>query len=119
MFKEKGIDRLGVHKEVEAEPQQTEASKPLEKIPPHSPQDCSVTIMSGATTQELHLAHQTVRDVRRLLKDSFNIGSTAVAIVNGREVTEDQLLNPKDRLEFIKKAGHKGSMDRMRKIQSF
>lgn len=86
-----------------------EAVKPKPVSQPESSSgDCGVTVMSGATTLELQVARQTVGEVRKFLKEAFNIGEASVAIVNGSKAGEDQALNVRDRLEFVKKAGSKG-----------
>lgn len=111
MYRERTSDPLGTNRKKESK--LAEGPKPdhMEKVPPPSPRDCSVTVMSGATTREFQVAHQRVGDVRKLLQETFNIGQEAVAIVNGKEAPEDYVLSPRDRLEFVKRAGSKGALE--------
>lgn len=111
MYRERAKDPLGEKKKRESKPMEGPKPNPLEAVPLPSPRDSSVTVMSGATTREFEVAHQSVGDVRKLLQETFNIGREAVAIVNGREVSEEQVLNSKDRLEFVRRAGSKGALE--------
>lgn len=109
MLKQESNVMLAVRKRNPSRPQAPEMPALSEEVPPVFPRDGSVTVMSGATTRELQVARQRVGDVRQLLKETFNIADTAVAIVNGQEAAEDQVLNPNDQLEFVKRAGSKGA----------
>ena len=70
---------------------------------------CNVLVMSGSSSKELPVARQKVGEVRQLMKIVLNIADGAIALVNGKEVTEDTALKANDRLEFVRRAGSKGS----------
>lgn len=72
-------------------------------------EDCNVTVMSGSSSKAFPVANQKVGDVRQLLKGVLNIADNAVALVNGDAVPEDHIVKIGDRLEFVRRAGHKGS----------
>ena len=71
--------------------------------------NCYVQVMSGSSSKRFPVANQKVSDVRQLLKGVFNIADKAAALVNGKEVDEDTVLLANDRLEFVKRAGSKGT----------
>jgi sulfur carrier protein ThiS len=71
--------------------------------------NCYVHVMSGSSSKRLPVASQKVGEVRQLLKGVFNIADKAAALVNGKEVGEDTVLQANDRLEFVKRAGSKGT----------
>ena len=72
--------------------------------------NCYVQVMSGSSSKRFPVAKQKVGDVRQLLKGVLNIADKAAALVNGKEVGEDTVLQANDRLEFVKRAGSKGSV---------
>ena len=74
--------------------------------------DCYVQVMSGSSSKRFPVAKQKVGDVRQLLKGVLNIADKAAALVNGKEVGEDTVLQANDRLEFVKRAGSKGGINR-------
>ena len=70
--------------------------------------NCYVQVMSGSSSKRFPVANQKVSNVRQLLKGVLNIADKAAALVNGKEVGEDTVLQANDRLEFVKRAGSKG-----------
>jgi hypothetical protein len=71
--------------------------------------NCYVQVMSGSSSKRFPVAKQKVGDVRQLLKGVLNIADKAAALVNGKEVGDDAVLQANDRLEFVKRAGSKGA----------
>lgn len=70
-----------------------------------------ISVVSGANQEYFsNLAGRTVAQVRKRLRDSFNIANDAVAHVNGEPVAEDHVLAENTSLEFLKEAGTKGSL---------
>ena len=68
-----------------------------------------VRVVSGANEQYHSLEGKTVGSVRKSLRDVFNIPGDAVALVGGKEVGDDFILEGGQNLEFLKEAGVKGS----------
>jgi hypothetical protein len=50
----------------------------------------------------------SVRDARSELQDRMNIDPDAVAVIDGVEVDEDAVLQERQVLNFVKRAGEKG-----------
>ncbi|MFQ6116174.1 MAG: hypothetical protein ACE5NG_19095 [bacterium] len=71
--------------------------------------DFSVTAICGASSDTFQLAGQTVGNAREFLGTILNVEPGATALVNGIEAQDNQVLQKNDRLEFVKKAGEKGS----------
>jgi sulfur carrier protein ThiS len=67
-----------------------------------------VFVISGANSQPFPVATRTVREVRRMLQQVMNVGPDAAALVNGRLVSSDHILQQSDVLEFVKEGGEKG-----------
>ena len=68
-----------------------------------------VRVVHGANEQYLdNLGGKTVGSVRKSLKDVFNIPGDATALVSGKEVQDDFILDGGMTLEFFKEAGTKG-----------
>ena len=72
--------------------------------------DCNVLVMSGSSSKEFPVANLKVGDIRQLLKGVINIADGAVALVNGKNVSEDYVAKVNDRVEFVKRAGMKGTI---------
>lgn len=68
-----------------------------------------VTIISGFRTMTLPIAGSTVASARKSLSKRLNIGQEAVAVVNGTEVDENTVLLEGQTVNFISRAGEKGS----------
>ena len=71
-------------------------------------QEGDVFIISGANSQPFPVATRTVGETRAMLQYIMNIGPEAVALLNGRPVVPDQVLQQGDTLEFTKEGGEKG-----------
>lgn len=67
-----------------------------------------VKVVCGASATKFDVAGQTIVAVRDFLSDALNIGSEALALVNGKKRKEDYKLQGGDTLEFVKEAGEKG-----------
>ncbi len=72
--------------------------------------DMSITAISGASCETFQLAGQRVGQARTFLNPILNVDADAVVLVNGNEVDENYVLQRRDSLEFIKKAGEKGTI---------
>jgi hypothetical protein len=68
-----------------------------------------VAVTYGAHTQSFNnLAGTTVGQVKKSLKDAFNMPEDVEAIVEGKQVNDDFVLEHGNSLEFYKTAGVKG-----------
>lgn len=68
-----------------------------------------ITVTCGANVQTFgDISGCSVGALRTDLADVLNIAPDAKAIVSGAEVDDDYVLNPGDRVEFIKASGNKG-----------
>lgn len=76
----------------------TRASKAMSKV----------RVMHGANEQYYDLASKTVGSVRKSLRDVLNIPGDAEAILDGKAVGDDIILEGGQSLEFVKSAGVKG-----------
>lgn len=74
-------------------------------------EDHSVTVIHGANDGIFDVAGSTVAVVQKSLVDAFNIGTDAIAFVNGEEVESTHKLNVGDHLEFVYRTGTKGLGD--------
>lgn len=70
-----------------------------------------VRIVHGANEGYYSLEGKTVGNVRKSLKEVFNIPKDAAAVINGKEVGDDFILEGGQNLEFTKEAGVKGIID--------
>ena len=67
-----------------------------------------VTVISGANSNELQLAGQTVGQVRTAFAGALNIAASAVATINGERADADHTLEDGDELRFSKEVAQKG-----------
>lgn len=68
-----------------------------------------IRVIHGANEQYFdNLQGKNVGAVRKSLRDVFNIPGDAVALVSGKEVGDDFILEGNVQLEFTKTAGVKG-----------
>lgn len=67
-----------------------------------------VRVVHGANTKHFDLSGKTVGSVRKSLREAFNIPSEAEALVDGKSVGDDFILQGGQNLEFNKEAGIKG-----------
>ena len=63
-----------------------------------------VTVVHGADAETADLTGRTVRDVRTLYKNFFNISDEAVPKVNGKQVSEEYVVQDSEKVVFDKKA---------------
>lgn len=69
-----------------------------------------IRVVHGANEQYFdNLEGKTVGSVRKSLREVFNIPGDADALVGGKEVGDDFVLDGGMNLEFLKEAGVKGS----------
>ena len=68
-----------------------------------------VRVIHGANERYFdHLSGKTVGSVRKSLRDAFNIPGDASALIDGKQVSDDFILQSGHNLEFVKQAGVKG-----------
>lgn len=72
------------------------------------PRTGRVEVIHGVYAHSLPLAGKTVRECREELADRMNIAPEAVAVVDGVEVGEEEILNENQVLNFLSPAGEKG-----------
>ena len=67
-----------------------------------------ITVTCGANTNTFgNISGKSITQLRQDLSDVLNIASNAKAIVSGEEVGDDYVLQPGDRVEFVKQSGEK------------
>jgi hypothetical protein len=69
-----------------------------------------VRLLSGADVQDVQLAGRTVAEARRVARAVLGTEQDARAVLDGQDVAEDHVLEVGQRLEFVKRAGHKGAV---------
>jgi hypothetical protein len=102
-------------KTMKQQARQSSASQRLDQSPPPPSGPGTpgqVRIIAGADVQDLELAGRTVAEARMVATALFGVGDGAVALIDGREAGEEQLLGPGEVLEFVKHAGVKGALPR-------
>lgn len=68
-----------------------------------------IRVSQGANDRYFkNLEGKTVGQVRKSLRQAFNISSEASALIGGKEVEDDYILETGDHLEFFKASGVKG-----------
>lgn len=67
-----------------------------------------VRVVHGANESYFDLEGKTVGSVRKSLRDSFNIPGDAEALISGKSVNDDFVLEGSMTLEFMKESGVKG-----------
>jgi len=67
-----------------------------------------VRVVHGANQEYYDLEGKSVGQVRKSLRDAFNIPGDASALISGKEVGDDFVLEGGMNLEFVKEAGVKG-----------
>lgn len=65
-------------------------------------------VVHGANEGYFPVAGKTVGDVRKGLRDVFNLPGDAIAEVDGKQVNDEFVLAANQTLEFSKEAGVKG-----------
>lgn len=69
-----------------------------------------IRVVHGANQDYFDLEGKTVGAVRKSLREVFNIPGDAEALIMGKAVGDDFVLEGGQSLEFVKEAGVKGSM---------
>jgi hypothetical protein len=72
------------------------------------PRTGRVNIIHGVYAHALPLAGRTIREAREELEDRMNIAPEAVAVVDGVEVDEEEVLRENQVLNFLTPSGEKG-----------
>jgi hypothetical protein len=72
------------------------------------PRTGRVDVIHGIYAHSLPLAGMTVAEARVELEDRLNIAPEAVAVIDGVEVGEEELLREGQVLNFVSPAGEKG-----------
>lgn len=68
-----------------------------------------VRVIHGANERYFdNLSGKTVGGIRKSLRDAFSIPGDATALIDGKEVNDDFILQAGHNLEFVKQAGVKG-----------
>lgn len=65
-------------------------------------------MVHGIHALSVAVAGKTVSEAREALRQALNISPRAIALVDGHEVDESQVLMPGQHLEFVRLAGEKG-----------
>lgn len=73
-----------------------------------APRTGRVDVIHGVYAHSLPLAGMSVRLARLELEDRMNIAPEAVAVIDGVEVDEEEVLRENQVLNFISPAGEKG-----------
>ncbi len=68
-----------------------------------------ITVTCGANTSAFgEISGKSIAQLRADLADVLNIAPNAKVIVSGEDVGEDYVLQPGDRVEFVRPSGRKG-----------
>ncbi len=70
----------------------------------------AITVTHGANTRKIDCAGTTIGELKKRLKEVFNIAPDASAWLNGVKVGEGRILCDDDNLEFVKADGLKSSL---------
>jgi hypothetical protein len=70
-----------------------------------------VDVIQGVYAHSLPLAGMSVRLARKELEDRMNIAPEAVAVIDGVEADEEDVLREGQVLNFVTPAGEKGGMN--------
>jgi hypothetical protein len=70
--------------------------------------DGRVEVIHGVYAHSLPLAGMTIGQARSELEDRLNIDPDAIAVLDGRQVTDDTIVTEGSVLNFVKAAGEKG-----------
>jgi hypothetical protein len=69
-----------------------------------------VHVAHGVNEDYFDLQGQTIGKVRKSLREAFNIPENAISLINGKEVSDDFVLEAGTNLEFLHEAGDKGEI---------
>jgi len=68
----------------------------------------TVTVASGPYAEQLPVANMSVGEVRTRFRDRLDLDPHSVAIVDGRRVSDDHVLQSGQVLSYIRPSGEKG-----------
>ncbi len=68
----------------------------------------TVRVLCGANAQNVDMSGKSVADVRGFMQQTLNIPAGAEALVTGRRVGDDYVLQENEQLEFVRESGRKG-----------
>lgn len=68
-----------------------------------------VTVCSGLYVEQLPVGHMSVGEVRARYADRFDIDPESQAVLDGRDVDDQTVVQPGQRLTFVRRAGEKGA----------
>jgi hypothetical protein len=72
------------------------------------PRGGRVNVIHGVYAHTMPLVGRTIREAREELEDRMNIAPEAVAVVDGTEVSEEEVLRENQVLNFLSPSGEKG-----------
>lgn len=68
----------------------------------------TIHVSCGAASGSFPVVGRTVTQVAEFLREVLNVDTLSTGLVNGKEVSQNHVLQPGDALEFMKPAGTKG-----------
>ena len=68
----------------------------------------TVNVVHGPYAEQLPVAGETVGRIRTMFADRFDLDPLSQAIIDGREVDDDTIVEAGQLLMFVKRAGEKG-----------
>ena len=68
-----------------------------------------VTVCSGLYVERLPVGNMSVGEVRARYADRFDIDPASQAVLDGRDVDDQTVVKPGQRLTFVRRAGEKGA----------
>jgi hypothetical protein len=68
-----------------------------------------VTVCSGLYVEQLPVGNMSVGEVRARYADRFDIDPASQAVLDGRDVDDQTVIKPGQRLTFVRRAGEKGT----------
>jgi hypothetical protein len=94
---------------VQSSPQTVQAPDISQTLTAASTLANKVRVVHGSNEQYFdNLGGKTVGTIRKSLREVFNIPGDAEALISGKKVTDDFILEGGQSLEFVKEAGVKG-----------
>ena len=71
-----------------------------------------VTVTHGPYAEQLPVAGESVGRIRSMYADMFDLDPASQAVIDGREVDDDTILQAGQLLVFVRHAGEKGTTQR-------
>ena len=68
----------------------------------------TVSVAHGPYAEQLPVAGETVGRIRTMFADRFDLDPLSQAVIDGREVDDDTIVEAGQLLMFVKRAGEKG-----------